>query len=347
VATTELVAFLDSDCVAGPGWIEMLSGHFADPQVAAVAPRVVAVAGGSAGGGPARYAAARSPLDMGVRAAPVAPMSRVPYVPTAALLVRRGAFEEVAGFDEALRYGEDVDLVWRLARRGRRVLYDPSASVGHHEPEGRQARWRRRYHYGTSAAPLAARHPGDLAPLIVAPFPAAVVLALLARRPAPAAAAFVAGALALARRTRGVRAGWWQPADTVARGVGQTWLAAGRFGGQFLWPALVGAVARPGGRGRRVRLGRRLAVASLLAGPPLVEWVRRRPSLDPLRFSAAYLADEAAYGLGVYRGSLRTRSWAALRPRVLLGRGARPSVPTLPNRASINRPTIRKGSNRA
>ena len=35
--TTELVAFLDSDCIASPEWIERLAGHFADPLVAAVA----------------------------------------------------------------------------------------------------------------------------------------------------------------------------------------------------------------------------------------------------------------------------------------------------------------------
>ena len=38
---TELVAFLDSDCVAPPGWLERLGRHFADPNVGAVAPRVV------------------------------------------------------------------------------------------------------------------------------------------------------------------------------------------------------------------------------------------------------------------------------------------------------------------
>ena len=38
---TELVAFLDSDCVAPEGWLTRLGGHFADPRVGAVAPRVV------------------------------------------------------------------------------------------------------------------------------------------------------------------------------------------------------------------------------------------------------------------------------------------------------------------
>ncbi len=39
--TSELVAFIDSDCIPVPGWIEDLVPHFADPLVAAVAPRIV------------------------------------------------------------------------------------------------------------------------------------------------------------------------------------------------------------------------------------------------------------------------------------------------------------------
>ncbi|QAY74592.1 glycosyltransferase family 2 protein [Agromyces protaetiae] len=48
------------------------------------------------------------------------------------LLVRRSAFEEVGGFDEAyFMYFEDVDLGYRLGRRGWTNLYEPSATVTH------------------------------------------------------------------------------------------------------------------------------------------------------------------------------------------------------------------------
>ena len=64
------MAFLDSDCEAGPEWITSLAAHFADPLVAAVAPRVRPVTGtGSAG----RYLEARAPLDMGRRKAGCCP----------------------------------------------------------------------------------------------------------------------------------------------------------------------------------------------------------------------------------------------------------------------------------
>jgi glycosyltransferase involved in cell wall biosynthesis len=41
------------------------------------------------------------------------------YIPTSSALVRRGIFEEVGGFDPALRYVEDLDLWFRVAARHR------------------------------------------------------------------------------------------------------------------------------------------------------------------------------------------------------------------------------------
>ena len=38
------------------------------------------------------------------------------------------------GFDERLRYGEDVDLVWRIAGLGWRIRYAPEVLVHHQEP---------------------------------------------------------------------------------------------------------------------------------------------------------------------------------------------------------------------
>jgi len=53
----------------------------------------------------------------------------VPFVPSACLLIRRNCFGD--GFDETLRYGEDVDLVWRLHDRGWLVRYVADVAVTH------------------------------------------------------------------------------------------------------------------------------------------------------------------------------------------------------------------------
>ena len=327
--STPLVAFLDSDCEAGPEWITSLAAHFADPLVAAVAPRVRPITGpGSAG----RYLGARAPLDMGPQEGRVLPLTRLSYVPTAALLVRRAALG-AGPFDADLRYGEDVDLVWRLAEAGWRVRYDPAASISHAEPATWGRVLGRRFRYGNSAAPLARRHPGKVPPLVLQAWPALAVAALLARRPAAALAAYGAGTGQLVRLLRG----WDVPPKGVLRpmadSVLQTWLGAGRWTIQYALPAAAATLARPGGRTARTRLGRRLAVASLLAGPPLAEWRRIRPPLNAAAFSLGYLADEAAYGAGVYRGALTERLLSPLLPAVAwrpLGKApaaTRPDVP--------------------
>jgi mycofactocin system glycosyltransferase len=259
---TEFVAFLDSDCVAPAGSVEALAGHFDDPLVAAVAPRIVPAAVAT----PAqRYAVGAGALDLGPRPARVVPLSPVAYVPTAALLVRRAALAEVA-FDESMRYGEDVDLVWRLHAAGWRIRYDPSVEVHHDEP----ASWRvllvRRYRYGTSAAPLAIRHPRNITPAVF-------VVARVGRRP---------------HRALAVNA-----------------LSAGRYLSTIATPIAVLGLAS-----RRSRLG----AAALLVAPAVQRWARRRPPLDLPRFVAASIADDAAYGAGVWAGAIRHRTSVPLRP---------------------------------
>jgi hypothetical protein len=101
----------------------------------------------------------------------------------------------------------------------------------------------------------------------------------------------------------------------MAGGVGQTWLGTGRWAGQFAGPALVALMLRPGGRTRSAQWGRRLAAASLLAGPPLAEWSRRRDG-GALRFTAVTLADQAAYGAGVYAGCWRERIISPVLPSI-------------------------------
>lgn len=313
--TSEFVAFLDSDCTAPAGWIDDLTAHFGDPLVAAAAPRITADAGVTRAG---RYAAAIGSLDLGDRPARVIPSTRVAYVPTAALVVRRSALEQVSGtadvFDPALRYGEDVDLIWRLHHAGWRIRYDPRVQVSHQEPANWPALLTRRFHYGTSAAPLAQRHPTALAPLVLHPWPAVTVAALLARRPRVASTAFAASLLTMTRTLKGARVPTRGVARSMVDAVHQTWLGIGRYGTQFAVPVVLAAAVAPG---RRPRWGTRVAAASLLLGPPLTTWVTRRPALDPMRFTAGQLAEDVAYGIGVWTGCVQARCFAPVRPVVL------------------------------
>src|SRR5438067_2119395 len=194
----ELVAFVDANCEPDPGWLDRVLRHFADPQVAAVAPRIAAVADAAAPGWLANYEAVSSPLDVGRREASVRPRSSVAYVPTAALVVRRSALEAVGGFDEALSVCEDVDFVWRLVAGGWTVRYEPRAAVRHPMRPTATAWLAQRYRYGTSAAALAARHGAAVAPAVVAPWTAAAWALLAAGHPLAGAAAAAYSVAALA-----------------------------------------------------------------------------------------------------------------------------------------------------
>jgi mycofactocin system glycosyltransferase len=300
---TPLVAFLDSDCIPTPDWISALAEHFADPLVAAVAPRVQGHAPPAAGP-VGRFAAARSPLDLGAYPARVVPGGRVSYVPTAALLVRGAALGD--GFDQQLRFGEDVDLVWRLHDAGWRIRYDPAATIRHAEP----GRWRtlaaRRFQYGTSAAPLAARHAQRLAPLVIAPTSAAAVALALAGRPRLAASVLTAQAAVTTRRLHPAGVPPTEAARWTLRSASRTLLATGHAA-TTLTPVLLLLAAAASRRAR-------LPATIVLATPPLKHWTHHRPPLDPLRWTALSFADDAAYGAGVWTGSLRAHSTAALRP---------------------------------
>jgi hypothetical protein len=60
--------------------------------------------------------------------------------------------------------------------------------------------------------------------------------------------------------------------------------------------------------------------------PPAVEWWRRRPDLDLVRWSLASVADDVAYGIGVWAGCIRTGTLAPLLPVVEVKRPGRGGV---------------------
>lgn len=298
------MAFIDSDCSPRAGWLERVLPHFADPAVVAVAPRIVAAPADTL---LARYEAARSPLDLGLDPAPVVSGSRVSYVPSAALVVRKLAFEAAGGFDESLRYGEDVDLVWRLHDDGGVVRYEPGAVVAHPARNTFVGWLRQRFEYGTSAAPLAKRHPGALAPLRISPWSAVAWAAVAVGLPRLGATVAGVTTALLPRKLTMLRQPW--PEALRLAGVGHLF-AARQIADALVrawWPiALFAAIASL--RARRV-----IVAAAII--PHVVEWAQRRPSVDPLRWVALRVLDDTAYGAGVWAGCLRQRTIDPLVPR--------------------------------
>jgi mycofactocin system glycosyltransferase len=313
-APTEVVAFVDAGCTCEPGWLGPLTAHLADPAVAAVAPRIRSLVAQGTAAWLGAYEEVRSPLDLGPAPAAVRPRSPVPYVPTAALVVRRAALDAVGGFDPVLRRGEDVDLVWRLAAAGWVVRYEPVVRVGHAGRPTLGALLRQRYDYGTSAGPLAARHGDAVAPLSASAWSAAAWGLAGLGHPVMGAGVAAASTAALVPRLRTLR----HPGTEALRLAGGGHLRTGRLIAEAMrrswWPLL--GMACLGSRPAR-----RLALLAAV-GPPVLER-RPAPRAVPLpAWLALRLAEDLAYGLGVWAGAARCRSTAALRPH-LMGRPGR------------------------
>jgi mycofactocin system glycosyltransferase len=300
--TTPLVAFVDTDVQVDDHWLDELLAHFNDPSVALVAPRVASTPGPSP---LARYESARSPLDLGDQAARIAAGTRVSYVPAAALVVRADMLRAIGGFDELLRTGEDVDMVWRLIEAGFRCRYEPRTIV-HHRPRPTLSAWvRQRVGYGRSAAVLERKHPGAVAPLRISGWSAAVWALVLARRSGSAALIAAGTIVALRRKLDDL------PAQESVRLAGLGHLYAGRQVAGALtrvwWPlAFVAGLLVP-----RVRPAL-LAAATV---PAALDWSGRRGPGSLPQYIALRLVDDAAYGAGVWLGAIEQRSIGALAPK--------------------------------
>lgn len=321
---TPYVVFCDSDVTPEPGWLATLRRHLDDPDVALVGPRVLgrldADDRGAVRGLIGRYEQARSSLDLGPSPALVRVHGAVAYLPSACLLARVEPLVELGGFEESMRSGEDVDLVWRLVAAEHRVRYEPAAIVRHDHRTGPVTWLARKAFYGTSAAALAARHPGSVAPMVATPWTVVWTVALLAQRRWSLPVAGLSLAAATTSVARRLRAGD-RPLRTAAvltteGAVAATWQTGSALTRHY-WPlAVVWAALSP--RGRRA-----LVVAAVAEG--LAD--RRRVGSDQgaVAYVVAHRLDDLAYGAGLWWGCLRSGSARALLP-VVRRRGARPAA---------------------
>ena len=184
----------------------------------------------------------------------------------------------------------------------------PSSTVAHDGPAALGPFLARQAFYGSTAGPLARRHGEALAPVHSSAWSLAVWGLALARRPVLAQATLAASVAILAKRLAGL------VRDPVA--------VAGRIAGggtaRSALPAL-GTLVRAWSPalllGLASRRTRKAAALALLI-PAVRDWANDPGTLDPLRYTALHVADDAAYGAGVWAGCVRARTVVPLVPRV-------------------------------
>lgn len=309
-AQGEIVAFIDSDCIADPNWLSELVPYFQDPRLALVGGYVDSFFRESRLD---RYEEVQSPLNLGKEVAFGTTAASDFYVPTCNVLIRKDVYLQVGGLDEGLRLGEDVDLCWRLKETGRRLLYIPKGKVRH---KHRNRLWeilRRRFDYGTSEGFLFSRHeqvkkrfpwkPAALTFMILC------CLGILTRSVLVLpVAALLAGSEAWRRRRELKRkTGASLSYATVLQAILKDYFASAFYLAYhlvryYLVLMLLAAILIP-------------AAAPLLVGlilfPALVEFARKQPRLSLLLFLFFYLAEQAFYQAGVFWGCL---TWNSFRP---------------------------------
>ncbi|MEI8126532.1 MAG: mycofactocin biosynthesis glycosyltransferase MftF [Actinomycetota bacterium] len=301
--TTDFVLFLDTGLAVADltSVVGRLLSHCNDPRVAVVAPRIT---GGHEDSWRSGFEKRFSPLDLGPASSLVTPQSRVSYVPSAALLVRRSAIGE--GFDTSIRVGEDVDLVWRLHDAGWLIRYDASVTVAHPARDSWSAWWRQRHAYGLSAAALAERHPGRLAPAHIDPWSFLSWVALAFGRVRIATASSLVAQQIIQRQLPETLS----DAPDVARHlvIRGLWRSAGPTGRSLVrsfGPLLLAATL--------LRYLRRPALAIFIVGT-CVRW-RGQSRVVPRDIPLA-VADDLAYASGLWRGAVTRRQWSVVTPQV-------------------------------
>lgn len=209
-AERPVVAFIDDDCLAAPGWTACYArGFAAHPEAVALwGPVTVAVAGTGtadvAADGPAE---ARHGDDVGPLGGSGNLAVRV------AALARVGGFDELLGAGVPLRASEDKDLLLRLLAAGGSARLEPGAVVQHEVWRTRAEAVRLNHHYGIGQGVLGhkARRMGlDVA----ASFPDALLRTPLRQGLQAVRDGYRTGVLTSAARAAGLLRGRW-----AARGL--------------------------------------------------------------------------------------------------------------------------------
>jgi len=118
-----LLAFIDADIVLDSEWLKKAIGHFSDPGVAAVG-NFPEIAGG------ANWIEKTWFLHVKNKHAAKDAIS-VDWIASANVIFDKDAFNRIGGFDESLRYAEDVDISFRALNSGYKIILAPNLESTH------------------------------------------------------------------------------------------------------------------------------------------------------------------------------------------------------------------------
>jgi len=146
-AKGEFVAFTDSDCLVKENWIDELLSGFKNESVAGV--------GGDQLSPSDEIDFGRNVQDfmkcIGFVTGYIKTekkLTKVNHNPTCNVMYRKSILLELSGFCPGLWPGEDVELDWRVTKKGYKLLFNPEAIVYHYRPENLRKYRKMMYDYG-------------------------------------------------------------------------------------------------------------------------------------------------------------------------------------------------------
>jgi len=329
-AQYDLIAYIDSDCVASIGWLRELVPAFQNTRIAAVGGMIRAYERKTLLG---RYEDVRSSLYMGERPQLVSLKGPLTYLPTANMVMRRTAWGQRGGF-APIAQGEDVDFSRRLLLAGAGMNYIPQGVVYHDYRTTWDAFLRIRAAYASAEAELVKRHPAERRILLLPPEQAAF------------AAALIGGAWGITWLT-------WRSIWSGFQGMGLVLVLLPLLLAQLLvlyaslkqqrkvleqylpirFPVVFKATLRSH-LAYTYQLSRHLTryytlplLTVCFLVPPLfifllmlcgivigVDYVRLRPEMNVGAYALCSLLDDCAYEVGVVWGCVKQRTWKPLVP---------------------------------
>jgi mycofactocin system glycosyltransferase len=305
VATGEVLAFLDADCMADPRWLKEIVPFLQIEGIGAV--------GGFVDGyyrkSPLdKYEQVSSSLNMGLRLLYENDTDSTFYVPTCNMLVRRSVFNSLDGFKAGWHLGEDVDLCWRLRESGEGLLYLPAGHVAHKHRNELLKMLRRRSDYGSSEAALYQSHPYKRKKITMPLFAVlsflAALAAILLMNPYPLAGIFLFFGIALIQKSLILRKLSVYPSfGKVVFSILRSHFSFYYFTSFHLIRYYLILLIALGGFWHPVLL---FSVTALLL-TSIVDFIIRKPLLLYPVYLYFYTLEHLAYQFGVFSGCLKRR----------------------------------------
>lgn len=314
-ARGDILAFIDSDCLAGSAWLRELVPAFKDAQLGALGGVVDSYFNEN---GLDRYEKVKSSLSVSSWFKRSQKNDPFFYLPACNLLVRRRLFLELGGFKEELVVGEDVDLCWRIRKRGYQIEYRPEGRVYHKHRNKAFSFCRRRFEYGTSEPQLNKLHPEKIKklcfPLLTSLFWAGIILSIIPGYPplfVISGTAVIADTIKMFLKIR--RREIPIKVSSLLLSVLRSYLAffyhiASFVSRYYLFPSLIILPIIPS-------VSTVFLMLHLLAGT--VDYVIKKPRLNLVSFLFYFSLEQLSYQLGVWWGCFKNICFRPINPTIV------------------------------